>query len=390
MRWAVCLALAACVLCLFPGLPAGAEKDLPGRIKKEKADLERLKERIRKQEKSIYMAGVKETSLLKNLRGIDERLEVQEKELRVLHMQADENKAQIQELEAKLDKISRQVDSHSQVMAGRIRTIYKEGPLFGVKALFSSESMVDLLRRIKYMESLAAFDASLSRDYDKQKSRLQEKRDELMAARERLLLLERERLGKKQEIENQKKEKSRFLKEIRREKGLEIKVREELLTASKGLNSLINSLREELSQQDEGMDIAQRKGKLRPPVEGRFLNQFGRKRDKQYDSYIVYNGVNIQAPKGTPVHSVFAGKVLYAGPLEGYGNLIILGHGKEHHSLYGHLDSIGVKVGQVVKTGEVIAQSGDTGSLVGETVYFEIRRKGQPVEPTRWLNLARN
>lgn len=388
MRWTAGLMIAMLIFCDSSAARAGEKKDLSVRLKQEKADLDRLKARIKMQEKSIYMAGVKETSLLKNLRIIDERLEVQEKELRVLHLQIEENKEQINSLEVRLAKVSGQVKSHSQLMAGRIRAMYKEGPLFGIKALFSSESMVDMLRRIKYMEALAAFDVTLFRDYDERKSRLQEKRDDLVAARDRLLLLERERQAKKQEIENQKKEKSRFLNEIRKEKGLGIKVREELLTASKGLNSLIESLKEEL-EQDDGVDIAQRKGKLRLPVEGKFLNKFGRKRDKQYDSYIVYNGINIEAARGTPVHAVFSGKVLYAGPLEGYGNLIILGHGKEHHSLYGHLDSTEVKVGQAVKTGEVIARSGDSGSLVGETLYFEIRRKGKPVEPTRWFNLAK-
>jgi murein hydrolase activator len=120
-------------------------------------------------------------------------------------------------------------------------------------------------------------------------------------------------------------------------------------------------------------------------LKGRILNKFGRKRVKEYDSYIVYNGINVRAKKGTSVKAVFDGKVLYAGELEGYGNLVIIGHGREYHSLYGHLDSIKVTVNNVVKTGKVIALSGDSGSLEGDILYFELRKNGKPIEPIRWF-----
>ena len=387
MRWAWALGLVVAVsMSAMP--PAAAGSDLSNRLKQEKADLEQLKKRIKQQNKSISIAGAKESSLLKTLRKIDQRLEVQTKELNVLHLSIDENKQQIEALEKRLKNSQGQVQGHNAMMAGRLRAMYKEGPLFGIKALFSSDGMVDLLRRIKYMQALAAFDAKLFKDYGEKNRLIRQKRDELIAAREKLLGLEENRRAKKLDIETQKKEKSLFLKEIRKERELGIKAREELVTASKNLNNLIGSLTEELHQ-SEGLDIARRKGQLKPPLEGRFLNKFGRKRDKHYDSYIVYNGIDIQATKGTPVHAVFSGKVLYAGPLEGYGNLIILGHGTEHHSLYGHLDDIGVKVGQSIRTGDIIGHSGDTGSLVGETLYFEMRHKGKPIEPTRWFNLVK-
>jgi septal ring factor EnvC (AmiA/AmiB activator) len=124
-------------------------------------------------------------------------------------------------------------------------------------------------------------------------------------------------------------------------------------------------------------------------LKGRILNKFGRKRVKEYESYIVYNGINIRTQNGTPVKAVFNGKVLFTGELEGYGNLVIVGHGKEYHSLYGHLDSIKIAVNKVVRTGDVIALSGDSGSLEGETLYFELRKNGKPIEPVRWFRVAK-
>ena len=69
--------------------------------------------------------------------------------------------------------------------------------------------------------------------------------------------------------------------------------------------------------------------------------------------------------------------------------MIIVGHGKDYHTLYGHLDRITVAANKVVKKGEVIALSGDTGSLEGESLYFEMRKNGKPIEPVRWFKTAK-
>ena len=136
---------------------------------------------------------------------------------------------------------------------------------------------------------------------------------------------------------------------------------------------------------EEGLDISDKKGRLAMPLYGKILNKFGKKRVKEYDSYIVYNGINVKATKGTHVKAVFDGKILFAGELEGYGNLVIIGHGNKYHSLYGHLDDINVSVDKVVKTGEIIGLSGDSGSLEGEVLYFELRRNGKPIQPLPWF-----
>ena len=140
----------------------------------------------------------------------------------------------------------------------------------------------------------------------------------------------------------------------------------------------------------EGLNISDKKGNLLPPVKGKLLNNFGRERDKIYNTYIVHNGVSIRVRKGAPVRSVFNGKVLYTGTLDGYGNIIIIGHGMNYHSLYGHLDEIISSAGKTVRSGQIIGRSGDSGSVNGEALYFEMRYKGKPIEPTAWLSLSTN
>ncbi|OGW22431.1 MAG: hypothetical protein A3K09_05925 [Nitrospinae bacterium RIFCSPLOWO2_12_FULL_47_7] len=139
----------------------------------------------------------------------------------------------------------------------------------------------------------------------------------------------------------------------------------------------------------DNLKFEESKGLLELPVHGAILNRVGKRKDSNYESYIVYNGINIKTPKGTPVRVIYDGKVLFAGNLEGYGKMVIVGHGEQFHSLYAHLDEIITAVGKQVRSEQIIAKSGDTGSLVGDSLYFELRRMGKPIEPTGWFRMAK-
>jgi septal ring factor EnvC (AmiA/AmiB activator) len=77
--------------------------------------------------------------------------------------------------------------------------------------------------------------------------------------------------------------------------------------------------------------------------------------------------------------------VLFADWLKGYGNLIIINHGNQYYSLYGHTEELFKQKGDPVEEREVIATVGETSSLNGPCLHFEIRHKGQPVDPMKWL-----
>jgi len=371
-----------------PGpVKAGPDPDIQSQIEQEKSELESLKAKIEAQDKAISIAGAKESSLLKVLQKTENQLKLKERELKIYQYNKTINERKISQLTAKIGAAEDLRGRQKRVLGKRLRAIYKEGNMFPVKVLFSATGINDLLQRIRYMEAVTEYDATLFQEYGDRLKQLEEEKRALLNARSKLNHLELATLEKQKEIKKQTLEKTAFLRNIKKEKSLSLQVRKELMDASNNLNDLISRLEEKL-EQGEGLDIADKKGRLALPVKGRFLNSFGKKRDKQFDAFIVYNGVNIKASKGTPVRSVFDGKVLYANELEGYGNLIIVGHGKDYHSLYGHLDEIITKVGRSVRTGQIIGRSGDTGSLVGETLYFELRHMGKPVEPTSWFQMA--
>jgi murein hydrolase activator len=372
--------------------PVLAGKNVAGKIdtllKDEQAELKALRKKIAQQEKAISKVGKKESTVLKNLQKIGSQLKLKKRELEIYKWNFKNNQKKISSLEPRLKKAEQKIKSHKKILGLRLRSIYKEGPMFPLRVAFSSDNVTDLMQRLKYMDLIAQQDSQLLQEYLIQLEQTKKDKTSLYAVRAKLVNLKKNTVSKKNEIEKAKKEKSTYLKKIKRKKHLSVKVKKELLAASNNLNKLIDKLLVKLVS-GEGLDISDKKGRLNLPLKGRILNKFGRKRVKEYESYIVYNGINVKAKKGTRVQAVFDGKVLYTGELEGYGNLVIVGHGKEYHSLYGHLDSIKVAANKVVRTGDVIALSGDSGSLVGETLYFELRKNGKPIEPVRWFSVAK-
>ena len=372
--------------------PALAGKKVAGKIdtllKDEQAELKILRRKIAQQENAISKVGKKESAVLKNLQKIGSQLKLKKRELEIYKWNFKNNQKKISSLEPRLKKAEQKIKSHKKILGLRLRSIYKEGPMFPLRVAFSSNNVTDLMQRLKYMDLIAQQDSQMLQEYLTKLEKIKQDKSSLYKVRAKLVSLKKNTVSKKREIEKTKKEKSVYLKKIKRKKNLSVKVKKELLAASNNLNSLIDKLLMKLVS-GEGLDISDKKGRLKLPLKGRILNKFGRKRVKEYESYIVYNGINVRARRGTPVQAVFDGKVLYTGELEGYGNLVIVGHGKEYHSLYGHLDSIKVAANKVVKTGEVIALSGDSGSLEGETLYFELRKNGKPIEPVRWFRVAK-
>jgi murein hydrolase activator len=353
-------------------------------LKDEQAELKVLRKKITQQDNAISKVGMKESAVLKNLQKIRNQLKLKKRELKIYEWNFKNNQKKISSLEPRLKKAEQKIKSQKKTLGVRLRSIYKEKPMFPLRVAFSSNNVTDLMQRLKYMDLIAQHDSHLLQEYLIQLEQIKQDKASLYLVRAKLVSLKKNTVSKKKEIEISKKEKFVYLKKIKRKKNLSIKVRKELLVASNNLNKLIDKLLAKLVS-GEGLDISDKKGRLNLPLKGRIINKFGRKRVKEYDSYIVYNGINVRAKKGSSVKAIFDGKVLYTGELEGYGNLVIVGHGKEYHSLYGHLESINVAVNKVVKTGEVIALSGDSGSLEGDTLYFELRKNGKPIEPVRWF-----
>ena len=128
-------------------------------------------------------------------------------------------------------------------------------------------------------------------------------------------------------------------------------------------------------------DFNRLQGRLNWPVKGELFGRFGTPRSEGG----LWRGVFIRSAEGVDVRAVADGKVAYADWLRGFGNLIIIDHGGGYMTIYGNNDSLYKTPGQAVRTGEPIASVGASGGQEESGLYFEIRHRGQPADPARWV-----
>jgi murein DD-endopeptidase MepM/ murein hydrolase activator NlpD len=141
------------------------------------------------------------------------------------------------------------------------------------------------------------------------------------------------------------------------------------------------------AEQQSAVKTAEPAGSLpsfRWPARGRVIAGFG-----PSPNGLQNDGINVAVPEGTPIKAADDGVVAYAGnELKGYGNLVLIKHANGFVTAYAHASEILVKRGDTVKRGEVIAKSGQTGSVTSPQLHFEIRKGSTPVDPSQYLNGA--
>jgi murein hydrolase activator len=158
----------------------------------------------------------------------------------------------------------------------------------------------------------------------------------------------------------------------------------ELTRAQARLDQLVA----ELDARPETTGFGALRGRLPLPAPGRIEAGFGKVLEPRFNTVTLRRGIDIRAPGGAPVHAVAAGTVAWTGWMRGYGNVVVLDHGDGYHSVVAHLAEVMRPMGAHVFEGDVLGTVGDTGSLEGPVLYFEIRRQGLAVDPAPWLGAA--
>ncbi len=115
------------------------------------------------------------------------------------------------------------------------------------------------------------------------------------------------------------------------------------------------------------------------PVQGPMTSPFGWRWGR------MHQGIDIGVPSGTPIHAAAGGTVIYCGWEEGYGNFVVIDHGGNLATAYGHQSSIAVTCGEHVDQGQTIGYVGCTGHCTGPHLHFEVRVDGNPVDPLGYL-----
>lgn len=126
--------------------------------------------------------------------------------------------------------------------------------------------------------------------------------------------------------------------------------------------------------------------KWKRPTRGYLSSAYGYRKHPVYKKRSFHAGIDIAAPKGTPILAATTGKVIYAGRRSGYGNLVIVSHANGYSTRYAHCSSIIARKGQQVKAGQIIGRVGATGVATGNHLHFEVRKNGKTLNPVTFIN----
>ncbi|HEY5593762.1 MAG TPA: peptidoglycan DD-metalloendopeptidase family protein [Nitrospiria bacterium] len=358
------------------------------KLAQEKQDLNRLRQKIEQQRKKSREAAKRENSILETLEEVDYQRTLKKKELTVVNLQLVERDQEIERLDRDLLALRREMDAKEGLVRERVRVLYQEGRFNSLKVLFSSRDYYDFLKRYYYLTWISNKEGELLQSYQSAATRMEPKETALRKARAELLEYKTEITRKLSEIQTEKRKKDRLLASIRDEKSTHERTIRELEDSAVKLKGLIKKLEEQRAARREPETTAGfslQRGHLDWPTRGRVVTFFGRQKHPKFDAYVYRKGIEIQAGQGSPIRSVYGGSVVYADWFRGYGLLVIIDHGKNYFSLYAHAAKLLVSAGDRVAVRQVIGEIGDTGLTSDNSLYFEIRRGADPLDPLTWL-----
>jgi septal ring factor EnvC (AmiA/AmiB activator) len=274
-------------------------------------------------------------------------------------------------------------------VARRAVALYKAGELGPIQVVFSAGSLRDRIARIQALQLLLDHDERLLARFTEQRNDLARARIAAHQAGVARNEAHSALLARRTELEEERRARRTLLEDVRRDRARERALLNELEAAARELEAKLEGLaRTPLGPRPGATPFASLRGALPPPVAGRVLRRFGRVLDAEYRTETFRKGVDFAVERGEPVYAVAAGEVRYAGWFAGYGRMVILDHGDGYFSVSGHLDELGVELGQWLAPGDALGSAGETGSLTGARLYFEIRRGAEALDPAEWLRLA--
>lgn len=286
----------------------------------------------------------------------------------------------------------KQIQVGEDYASQRMIALYKLNRLGKMHLLASADSVTDFFQRKTALERVLAYDREVLEDLAKSKAKLQKISDTLNAQKKKKLSLEAACKEQVRVMSRKKTKRSKLLADIRKKKSLTLASIDSLKQAAKALNRKVKAmfLKFRKSEKTERKKLPSGKffalkGLLNMPVQGKVTSFYGKYKNAEFNVMNFRSGIDIKAKRGSPIKTVYAGRVLFSSWFKGYGNMIIIDHGNHFCTLYAHVEEVLKKQGDRVKTGETIATVGDTGSMTGPGLHFEVRHHGKSIDPMKWL-----
>ncbi len=349
--------------------------------------LTRINGQIKDLKTRLESEARKESSILTSLARININKSIVERELAARNVELERGRADLAAIQANIRSLRTGIDKERESIERTLVTLYKFGRVDFFQFLLQARNIETYASESKHLALLARGQDELVAGYLASLDELRAAESALESKQTDLAEMARAANLKRRELDTEARKSATLVQEIRKNRTTYQQTLKELSESAEELQKLMNKI---ISQEwvlpPAWVPLYERKGKLAWPLEGRIITPFGFEKHPDFNTVVMNKGVEISPAKDKSlILSVHPGKVVYADYFQGYGNLLIIDHGMTYYTLYGHCSEFLAAVGDMVRAGQPVAVVGDTGSLKGECLYFEVRYKTKALDPLQWL-----
>ena len=366
-----------------PATPAETPAPAPAPITRDEATAlaARAADRIKALQRESDQLAAQQRSVLTQLRQLEVTRALRAEELAAVSARLEAVTAKVTASAARVAELEAQRVARTPALEGRLEALYKRGGADGyVRLLLATAEGRDLARASRGVVALARVEELRIAAHRKLLAEERAARDQLASEQRQVVRLRTEAATLDQAAKRAVADRTRLLDELDTRRELAAQYVGELEQARTRLQATIAGL---ATTSASDLPLKPFQGDLAWPVAGPVLSRFGRAASS-FGTAIQKNGIEIGTPVGTPVHAVHGGTVAYAAPFTGFGVLVILDHGDNTFTVYGHLAGTALRPGATVVRGQAVGASGANPAGL-PAAYFEVRVDGRPVNPVQWL-----
>jgi len=344
----------------------------------EQDKLGQVNDRINTTLQKLKEGKNKEKSLSYQISTLNKKIKTQEIEIATIQGNMNQTNTKMIAAKLALDETKKNMEKQNESLNKRLRAMYKNGDIGLVEILLGSENISDFMTNMDMVQKIFDNDVDVLKfikdkyaQIDAQAKALKALQDQLAAQKQSEAEQRSALEGNKGQIASLKSVVSKQNRELERQIDELNRQADELVAKIRALQG----------------DEAYAGGIFAWPAPGYFTvtSPFGMRLHPILKVQKMHTGIDLRVPSKSKVVAANAGKVIMSGWYGGYGNVIMIDHGGEIVTLYGHNSSLVVKNGSYVKKGQLIAYSGSTGNSTGPHVHFEVRVNGKYVNPMAWL-----
>ncbi len=337
-------------------------------------------------------------SLVGRLDQLQQNSKVAQQEITLLELQTNKLQKSMSLLNEEMARTKSKINALVFELKQRMIEIYKYGVAEELHLIFSAETAQQMLDSVYLLDRLSQHDQFLIEQLQSKKREIELSQKTLENHRERLQKQSQALGFQRQKYNSTIQQTNSFLNDVRRQKALAEKAAREMEEAQRQVGNTILTL---MRQKKERETAASKGGKGKGsvdylvgrgrgsmfdwPVRGPISSAFGSRVHPVFKTKAFHSGLDISSPGGTPVLAAAPGEVLFEGWMRGYGQVVIIDHGRDHSTVYAHMSATRVKEGMIVKTGTVVGAVGNTGTTTGYHLHFEVRIGSTAKNPLDYL-----